>query len=112
MPILKTKKGEWEALRHLAESDRDLIFPLIECTTLVFAPQQAAVDHLKKHVDALGRSLELAGAITHLTAGTVPPKRPRLGFPGRKRDRQKERERLYDLAPPTSREDDDEGGED
>jgi hypothetical protein len=51
-------------------------------------------------------------AITHLTAGTVPPKRPRLGFPGRKRDRQKERERLHDLAPPTSHEGDDEGGED
>jgi hypothetical protein len=54
----------------------------------------------------------LLHAITHLTADTVPPKRPRLGFPGRKRDRQKERERLYDLVPPTSHEDDDEGGED
>ena len=62
MPILKTKKGEWEALRHLAESDRDLIFPLIECTTLVFAPQQPAADHLKKHIDALGASMEIAGA--------------------------------------------------
>lgn len=62
MPILKTKKGEWEALRHLAESDRDLMFPLIECTTLVFAPQQPATDHLKKHIDAPGASLEIAGA--------------------------------------------------
>ena len=41
MPILKTKKGEWEALRHLAESDRDLMFPLIECTTLVFCAAAA-----------------------------------------------------------------------
>jgi hypothetical protein len=39
-------------------------------------------------------------AITHLTAGTISPRRPQLGFPGRKRDRQKERERLYDLVPP------------
>jgi hypothetical protein len=68
MPILKTKKGEWEALKHLAESDRDLMFPLIECTTLVFAPQQSAADHLKKHVEALAASLEAAGA-KHRTFG-------------------------------------------
>jgi hypothetical protein len=36
---------------------------------------------------------------------TMPPKAPRLGFPGRKRDRQKDRERLSLLIPPTSHED-------
>jgi hypothetical protein len=53
----------------------------------------------------------LRDAIVRLTAG-MPTRRPQLGFPGRKRDRQKDRERLYDLAPPTSREDDGEGGQD
>lgn len=38
--------------------------------------------------------------------GTMSPKAPRLGFPGRKRDRQKDRERLSVLIPPTSHEDD------
>lgn len=53
----------------------------------------------------------LRDAIARLTAGigTMLPKRPRLGFPGRKRNRQKDRQRLYDLVSPTSREDDDEG---
>jgi len=55
----------------------------------------------------------LRDAIARLTAGTgtMLPKRPRLGFPGRKRDRQKDRERLYDLVPATSHEDDDDGGQ-
>lgn len=53
----------------------------------------------------------LRDAIARLSAGTgtMRPKRPQLGFPGRKRDRQKDRERLYDLVSPTSHEDDDEG---
>jgi hypothetical protein len=42
----------------------------------------------------------LRHVISHLTAGTVPPKRLRLGFSDRKRDRRKDRERLYDLVPP------------
>lgn len=54
----------------------------------------------------------LRHAITHLAAGAVQPKRPRLGFPGRKRDRFKDRERLHDLISPTSHEDGGEGGED
>jgi hypothetical protein len=37
---------------------------------------------------------------------TMPPKAPRLGFPGRSRNRQKELERLSVLSPMTSREDD------
>ena len=54
----------------------------------------------------------LRHAITHLTTGVIQPKRPRLGFPSRRRDRSKDRERLYDLIPPTSHESDDEGGQD
>lgn len=54
----------------------------------------------------------LRHAITRLTTGGFQPKRPRLGFPGRRRNRSKDRDRLYDLAPPTSHEGDDEGGED
>lgn len=36
---------------------------------------------------------------------TMPPKAPRLGFPGRPRNRHNERERLSTLSPTTSRED-------
>lgn len=36
---------------------------------------------------------------------TMPPKAPRLGFPGRPRNRRNERERLSTLSPTTSRED-------
>ena len=68
MPILKTKKGEWEALKHLDDPDRDLIFPLIECTTLVLTQQQPAADHLKQHVERLAAFLDAAGA-KHRTFG-------------------------------------------
>lgn len=54
----------------------------------------------------------LRHAITHLTTGFIQPKRPRLGFPNRRRDRSKDRERLYDLIPPTSHESDDDSGQD
>jgi predicted DNA-binding transcriptional regulator AlpA len=53
----------------------------------------------------------LRDAIRYLAAGTIPPKRLRLGFPGRTRDKIKDRERLHDLSPPTSHESDDESGE-
>lgn len=62
MPILRSKKGEWEALRHLADADRNLMFPLIECTTLILTPQQAAADPLKKCVEGLAASLDNGGA--------------------------------------------------
>ncbi len=76
MPILKTKKGEWEALNHVDDPDRDLMFPLIECTTLILTPQQAAADHLKKRVEDLAAALEKAGAIERIfgidTSGLLP----------------------------------------
>ncbi|HVZ15951.1 MAG TPA: hypothetical protein VG897_02455, partial [Terriglobales bacterium] len=62
MPILKTKKGEWEALKHLDEPDRKLTFPLIECTTLVLNSQQPAAEHLKEHIDSIAVSMETSGA--------------------------------------------------
>jgi hypothetical protein len=54
----------------------------------------------------------LRDAIARLTSGAAPlqPTRPKLGFPGRKRDRERDRQRFYDLVPPTSHEGDDEGG--
>lgn len=53
----------------------------------------------------------LRDAITRLTTGsTMQPKRPKLGFSGRSRDRTRDRERLYVLAPPTSHESDNEDG--
>jgi hypothetical protein len=50
----------------------------------------------------------LNAAIDRLITGpaTMPPKPPQLGFPGRPRNRQKERERLSVLSPTTSREGD------
>jgi hypothetical protein len=53
----------------------------------------------------------LRRAIDGLVSGTtaVPQKAPRLGFPGRKRDQQKDRERLSVLIPPTSHEGDETG---
>lgn len=55
----------------------------------------------------------LQDAIARLMAGEadLQPKPRKLGFPGRKRDRAKERERLYDLAPPTSSEGEDKTGQ-
>jgi hypothetical protein len=54
----------------------------------------------------------LRDAINRLTTGgTMQPKRPKLGFPSSKRDRARERERLYQHIPPTSHEGDDEGGQ-
>jgi hypothetical protein len=42
--------------------------------------------------------------------GTMPPKTPRLGFPSRHRNRQKDHDRLSVLSPTTSHEDNDENG--
>jgi hypothetical protein len=76
MPILKTKKGEWEALRHIDDSDWDPIFPLIECTTLILTTQQAAADHLNKHIEKLADAFEKANANQRVfgidTSGLLP----------------------------------------
>lgn len=66
MPILKTKKGEWEALKHLVESDRELIFPLIQCTTLQLSSQQAPADLVKEHLEEMAERLDAAGAKNHV----------------------------------------------
>jgi hypothetical protein len=42
-------KGEWEVLKHLVESDRELIFPLIQCTTLQLPPPQAVAARQGPH---------------------------------------------------------------
>ena len=53
----------------------------------------------------------LRGAIVGLIGGapTIAPKAPRLGFPGRERNRLRDQDRLSVLIPPTSREDDGSG---
>jgi hypothetical protein len=65
---------------------------LLSSQTLEIATLNAALDSVMSH------------------AGTMPPKTPRLGFPSRRRDRQKDRDRLSVLAPTTSHEDEDENG--
>jgi hypothetical protein len=63
---------------------------LLSSQTLEIATLNAAIDSL------LNRT------------GTMPPKIPRLGFPARRRDRKKDRDRLSVLSPTTSHEDNDE----
>lgn len=62
MPILKSKKGELEALKRVSSDHRDTTFPLIECTTLALTQKQSAADALKKRLDTLAASLAAASS--------------------------------------------------
>ncbi len=65
---------------------------LLSSQTLEITTLNAAIDSLLNRAEAM------------------PPKIPRLGFPARRRDRKKDRERLSVLSPTTSHEDNDENG--
>jgi hypothetical protein len=108
-----TNRSRLKTLQEFSSAWRAARLPSLRIYWETLVPETGATLGQLLSADALEINA-LRDAIAGLTAGTgtMPPKRQQLGFPGRKRDRQKDRERLYDLVSPTSHEDDDEGGQD
>lgn len=106
-------RSRLETLREFASAWRAAKLPSLRNYWETPVPGTAATLGQLLSSDALDITA-LRGAIDSLIAGTraMPPKAPRLGFPGRKRDQQKDRARLSVLIPPTSHEDDENGGTD